>query len=152
MVSLGDIVSDMEASLRGELTMFYGILVFIFVFSLINLANTLITNLLARQQELGIFQSVGMSSRQLSRMLSLECLFYAGVALLATLTLGTVCSVIVCKVFDQLGTFGKITYHFPALEMLLFGAALLLVQGAFSAGATRWSQKLSLVERIKVVD
>lgn len=152
VVSLGDIVSDMEASLRGELTMFYGILVFIFVFSLINLANTLITNLLARQQELGIFQSVGMSSRQLSRMLSLECLFYAGVALLAALTLGTVCSVIVCKVFDQLGTFGKITYHFPALEMLLFGAALLLVQGAFSAGATRWSQKLSLVERIKAVD
>ena len=152
VVSLGDIVSDMEASLQGELTMFYGILVFIFVFSLINLANTLITNLLARQQELGIFQSVGMSSRQLSRMLSLECLFYAGVALLSALTLGTVCSVIVCKVFDQLGTFGKITYHFPALEMLLFGAALLLVQGAFSVGATRWSQKLSLVERIKVVD
>ncbi len=152
VVALGDIVSDMEASLRGELTMFYGILVFIFVFSLINLANTLITNLLARQQELGIFQSVGMSGRQLSRMLSLECLFYAGVALLATLTLGTVCSVVVCKVFDQLGTFGKITYHFPALEMLLFAAALLVVQGAFSAGATQWSQKLSLVERIKAVD
>ena len=151
VVALGDIVSDMEASLRGELTMFYGILVFIFVFSLINLANTLITNLLARQQELGIFQSVGMSGRQMSRMLSLECLFYAGVALLATLTLGTVCSVAVCKVFDQLGTFGKITYHFPALEMLLFAAALLLVQGVFSAGATHWSQKLPLVERIKAI-
>ncbi len=152
VVALGDIVSEMEASLRGELTMFYGILIFIFVFSLINLANTLITNLLSRQQEFGIFQSVGMSSRQLSKMLSLECLIYAGTALLVTLTMGTVCSVIVCKVFEQLGTFGKITYHFPIPEMLLFAAALLLVQGVFSVGAARYFRRLSLVERIKSAD
>ncbi len=152
VAALGDIVSQMEASLRDELAMFYGILVFIFIFSLINLANTLITNLLSRQQEFGIFQSVGMSSRQLSKMLSLECLFYAGVALLATLTLGTVCSIIVCRVFDQIGIFGKITYHFPAPEMLLFTAALLMVQGVFSVGAARYAQKLPLVERIKTVD
>ncbi len=152
VAALGDMVSQMEASLQGELAMFYGILIFIFVFSLINLANTLITNLLSRQQEFGIFQSVGMSSRQLSKMLSLECLIYAGTALLATLTVGTVCSVIVCRVFDQLGTFGKITYHFPVLEMVLFAAALLLVQGMFSAGAARYSRKFSLVERIKAAD
>lgn len=107
VVALEDMVSGMEASLRSELTMFYGILVFIFVFSLINLANTLITNLLSRQQEFGIFQSVGMSSRQLSKMLSLECLLYAGIALLATLTVGTVCSIIVCNIFDQLEHSGR---------------------------------------------
>lgn len=152
VVALGDIISNIKTSLRGELTMFYGILAFIFVFSLINLANTLITNLLSRQQELGIFQSVGMSRKQLSKMLSLECLLYAGVALLSTLTLGTICSMIVCKVFDQIGIFGKITYHFPVLEMLLFTAALLLVHGTFSFGATHYSQKLSLVERIKMID
>lgn len=152
VVALGDIVSEMEVSLRGELAMFYGILIFIFVFSLINLANTLIANLLSRQQEFGIFQSVGMSNHQLSKMLSLECLIYVGTALSVTLTVGTVCSVIVCRVFDQLGTFGKITYHFPDLEMLLFAATLLLVQGAFSAGAVRYSRKFSLVERIKSAD
>ena len=134
------------------ISMFYGILIFIFVFSLINLANTLIANLLSRQQEFGIFQSVGMSNHQLSKMLSLECLIYVGTALSVTLTVGTVCSVIVCRVFDQLGTFGKITYHFPDLEMLLFAATLLLVQGAFSAGAVRYSRKFSLVERIKSAD
>jgi len=33
------------------------------------MVNTLMTNLLARQQELGILQSVGMSGKQVSRML-----------------------------------------------------------------------------------
>ena len=149
---LDDLSAELERGLRGELARDYGILVFIFVFSLINLANTLITNLLTRQQEFGVFQSVGMSDRQLSSMLSFECLYYVGITLLVTLTLGTACSLVVCRVFDQIGLFGTLTYHFPALQALLFGAALLLVQGVFSACAVRYTRRLSLVERIKAVD
>ena len=149
---LDDLSAELERGLRGELARDYGILVFIFLFSLINLANTLITNLLTRQQEFGVFQSVGMSGRQLSNMLSFECLYYVGITLLITLTLGTVCSLAVCRVFDRIGMFGTLTYHFPALQVLLFGAALLLVQGVFSACAVRYTRRLSLVERIKAVD
>ena len=149
---LDDLASELERGLRGELARDYGILVFIFVFSLINLANTLITNLLTRQQEFGVFQSVGMSGRQLSNMLSFECLYYVGITLLVTLTLGTVCSLAVCRVFDRIGMFGTLTYHFPVLQVLLFGAALLLVQGVFSVCAVRYTRRLSLVERIKAVD
>ena len=149
---LDDLSAELERGLRGELARDYGILVFIFVFSLINLANTLITNLLTRQQEFGVFQSVGMSDRQLSNMLSFECLYYVGITLLVTLTLGTACSLVVCEVFDQIGLFGTLTYHFPALQVLLFAAALLLVQGVFSACAVRYTRRLSLVERIKALD
>ena len=149
---LDDLSAELERGLRGELTRDYGILAFIFVFSLINLANTLITNLLTRQQEFGVFQSVGMSDRQLSNMLSFECLYYVGITLLVTLTLGTACSLAVCRAFDRIGMFGTLTYHFPALQVLLFGAALLLVQGVFSACAVRYTRRLSLVERIKAVD
>ena len=99
-----------------------------------------------------MFQSVGMSGRQLSRMLSFECLYYVGVTLLITLTLGTVCSLAVCRVFDQIGMFGTLTYHFPAVQVLLFGAALLLVQGVFTACAVRYTRKHSLVERIKATE
>ncbi|WP_287827378.1 FtsX-like permease family protein [Oscillibacter sp.] len=149
---LEDLSAELERGLRGELARDYGILAFIFVFSLINLANTLITNLLTRQQEFGIFQSVGMSNRQLSKMLSFECLYYVGVTLLVTLTLGTVCSLAVCRVFDRIGMFGTLTYHFPVLQVLLFGAALLFVQSVFSVCAVRYTRRLSLVERIKATD
>ena len=149
---LDDLSAELERGLREELARDYGILVFIFVFSLINLANTLIPNLLPRQQEFGVFQSVGMSDRQLSNMLSFECLYYVGITLLVTLTLGTACSLVVCEVFDQIGLFGTLTYHFPALQVLLFAAALLLVQGVFSACAVRYTRRLSLVERIKALD
>ncbi len=149
---LDDLTSELERSLQGELARDYGILIFIFVFSLINLANTLITNLLTRQQEFGVFQSVGMSDRQLSNMLSFECLYYVGITLLVTLTLGTVCSLAVCRVFDRIGMFGTLTYHFPVFQVLLFAAALFLVQGVFSVCAVHYTGRLSLVERIKAAD
>lgn len=149
---LDDLVVSLEASLQKETTKYYGILIFVFIFSLINLANTLITNLLSRQQEFGIFQSVGMSNRQLSKMLSYECLLYIGITMLVTLTIGTVCSLIVCDIFNQVGVFGNITYHFPIIQVLLFAVALFIVQAVFSIYATRYSKKLSLVDRIKTMD
>lgn len=149
---LDDLAAELEGGLRGELTRAYSILAFIFVFALINLVNTLVTNLLTRQQEFGVFQSVGMSGRQLSGMLSIECLCYVGITLLATLTLGTACSLAVCRVFDKLGMFGRLTYHFPVLATALFAAALLLVQAVFSVCAVRYTKRLSLVERIRAAD
>ncbi|MCI8443383.1 MAG: FtsX-like permease family protein [Provencibacterium sp.] len=149
---LDDLSAELERGLRGELIRDYTVLVFIFAFSLINLANTLITNLLTRQQELGVLQSVGMSDRQLSQMLSFECLYYVGITLLVTLTLGTACSLVMCRVFARIGMFGMLTYHFPVMQVLLFGAALLLVQGVFSVCAIRYTRRLPLVERIKTAD
>ncbi len=146
---LEDLAAELEVGMRGELTRLYSILVFVFVFALINLANTLITNLLVRQQEFGVFQSVGMSGRQLSRMLSFECLYYVGISLLATLTLGTACSLIVCRMFARTGMFGKLTYHFPVFPILLFAAALFLVQAVFSVCAVHYTGRLSLVEQIR---
>lgn len=149
---LEDMVANLSQGLQQELTRDYGLLIFIFLFSLINLANTLITNLLARQQEFGIFQSVGMSSRQLSQMLSFECLYYIGITLLITLTIGTIVSLMVCNILGEIGLFGEIIYHFPVLQVLLFTVALFLVQAVFSACAVCYSRKLSLVERIKATN
>ena len=152
VLGLEDTVAVLKSGMQGELKRDYSLLIFIFIFSLINLANTLITNLLARQQELGVFQSVGMSGRQMSRMLSYECLYYIGITLFVTLTVGTVGSLAVCHMFEQVGMFGKITYRFPVVQVLLFAAALLLVQAVFSACAVRYARKLSLVERIKATE
>ena len=149
---LEDMVANLSQGLQQELTRDYGLLIFIFLFSLINLANTLITNLLARQQEFGIFQSVGMSSRQLSQMLSFECLYYIGITLLITLTIGTIGSLMVCNILGKIGLFGEIIYHFPVLQVLLFTVVLFLVQAVFSACAVCYSRKLSLVERIKATN
>lgn len=152
IASLEDLVSRIEVNLRQTMRIFYAMDGFIALFALVNLINTMMTNLLTRRQEFGIFQSVGMTNRQLSRMISCECLWYVGVTLLITLTLGTACGAATVRVFHQVGLFGNMTYHFPWSALLVFAAALFAVYGAFSLFAVRFLQGQSLVERIKAME
>lgn len=150
--ALPDRVAQMQTSLQGMLVLLYGLVVFIALFALINLLNTLMTNLLTRRQELGILQSVGMTGRQLTRMISTECLCYVVATLLITFSVGTACGIGVVQVFNQLGLFGQLTYHFPIMALLIFAGALFIVYGVFSLFAVRYLQKQTLVERIMTVD
>lgn len=50
----------------------YIFVMFIGVFGIINLLNTLITNVLTRKRELGVLQAVGLSGKQLSNMLQVR--------------------------------------------------------------------------------
>ena len=96
----------------------YLLLAFLFVFSMVNLVNTLMTNLLARQQELGILQSVGMTGKQVSRMLIAECLWYAGVTVFLSVGIGGILGWIFDYVISSFNIFGELSYQFPLMERL----------------------------------
>ena len=148
--------ADHAASLESQLKMMtrgvYLLLAFLFVFSMVNLVNTLMTNLLARQQELGILQSVGMTGKQVSRMLIAECLWYAGVTVFLSVGIGGILGWIFDYVISSFNIFGELSYQFPLMETVVFVLALLVVTGIFSVVAVRYSKRLSLVERIKTMD
>ena len=70
----------------------FGVLLIVAVivvcFSLINLVNTTITNFLSRRQEIGMLQAIGLSKKQLIKMLCYEGLMYSVFATLVTLVFG----------------------------------------------------------------
>lgn len=144
-----DLVSDSAANTVKGL---YMLVAFLFLFALINLVNTLMTNLISKRQELGVLQSVGMSGSQLSAMLSAECLWYGAVTLLITIFIGGPVGAAVCSALGKLGIFGTMTYHFPWQALLIFTAVLAVIQLCYSASAIRFLKKQSLVERIKAAD
>ena len=106
------------------------------------------TNILTRKRELGILQAVGLSGRQLSKMLLIEGLFYTLGVLLLSVSFGTLVGYLLCTVFSAMSVFGKVSYHFPALEMFSFFLLMLAVQMLFSHLAIRQIKKQSLVEQI----
>lgn len=130
----------------------YGLLIFLFLFALVNLINTLMTNLLSRKQEFGVLQSVGMSGKQLSKMLTMECFCYVVATLLITLVLGGLIGSLLVVVVNKTKILGTLIYQFPIWELLIFAAALLFVQVLYSIFAVRYMQKQSLVERIKTME
>lgn len=148
--------ADLAASLKSQLNLMkqgvYLLLAFLFVFSVVNLVNTLMTNLLARQQELGILQSVGMTGKQVSRMLIAECLWYVGVTVIISVGIGGILGAVADYMISSFNILGKLSYTFPLIETAAFVLALLAVALVFSVFAVRYSNRLSLVERIKTME
>lgn len=127
----------------------YVFVMFIGVFGIINLLNTLITNILTRKRELGVLQAVGLSRKQLSEMLLTEGLFYTFGVLLLSVSFGTLMGHLLCTVFSAMSLFGKVSYHFPTFEMFSFFLLMLAVQMLFSYLSIRQIKKRSLVDQIR---
>lgn len=127
----------------------YMFVLFIGVFGIINLLNTLVTNVLTRKRELGILQAVGASGKQLSKMLLIEGLLYTLGAAILSITLGTFVGYLICHVFSSMSVFGAVEYHFPIFEMLTYFLIMLVIQMAFSILTIRQIKKQSLVDQIR---
>lgn len=138
--------------LKNTASIAYLLLGFFFLFSLVSLINTLMTGLLSRQQEFGILQSVGMTGRQLSSMLSMECLCYILATLAITLTAGTGAGALLVRLMSGFRIFGTLVYRFPVIPVLVFAAALFAIQFAYSSAAARYVRRLPLAERIRMMD
>lgn len=147
--SLRTMISYSKKQLRTYQIPIYGVVIFIAAFSLINLINTLMTNLVSRQQEFGVLQSIGLSGKQLSKMLQAECFYYVVGTMVITLITGTIGGYILCQIFSQIGLLGKLTYTFPILPIAIFFVALILIAFIYSIWAIYYCRKQSVVERIK---
>lgn len=119
IISRSDYAEQLEAQFKNIMMFIYGLLAFLFFFSLVNLINTLMTNLIARQQEFGILQSVGLSDKQLSKMLTMECFCYVAVTLLITLIVGGLAGFLLVIILGKTEIFGQLVYQFPIWELLV---------------------------------
>lgn len=135
--------------LENYRTPVYIFILLIGVFGVLNLLNTLITNILTRKRELGILQAVGMSNHQISKMLLTEGLLYTLGVFILSISFGTLLGILVCKVFSVMSVFGEVSYQFPTWEMAGFFILMLVIQVVFSLVTIKQLRKQSLVEQIR---
>ena len=119
-------------------------------FSFINLVNTTITNFLSRRQEIGMLQAIGLSKKQLIRMLCYEGMIYSLFAVLVTLILGVGFGILCIQIMRSLNPY--FFYSFPWPVVLIYSAVLLAVQLILIAYTTGNLKKQSLVDQIKTME
>ncbi len=127
----------------------YTFLAILSMIGFMNMANTMITNILTRKREFGIMQAIGMSNRQLNRMLQLEGLVFTAGTLFVSLVLGNLLGYYAFFYCRQQGIVGLFEYHLPFLELgaLVIGIGTLQMILAFVLSKN--VKKASLVERIR---
>ena len=146
--TLEDSIETYKKSMAITSVLIYSLVIIIGVIGLMNLINTMITSIITRKRELGILQAIGLSDKQLVKMLQIEGLFYTVGTLLITLTLGNILGYIAVIIFRNTGASYAI-YDYPLTQTIIMIVAITLVQILITYMITNNFKKDSLVDRIR---
>ena len=122
----------------------------IFLFGVVNLINTTLSNQMSRKRENSILRSVGLTGKQLCRMSITEGMCHALFAALTVVILGLPISMAVCGSVSKKSFAGAVVpYQFPFLQMGLFLFVLFGMEVVLSVWMVHRQKKQSLVEQMR---
>lgn len=141
----------------GYMNVVYGIMQviswFIFLFGVINLINTTLSNQYSRRQENSVLRSVGLAPKQLAQMAVWEGMGYVVSSILLMLAIGLPITLLVWRKFSISSYAGRILpYEFPWLQMGVYVVVLVTVEFILSVWTIRRQKKQSLIEQMRAME
>ena len=136
-----------EAQTRSSAVMGNAVSVVIALVGVLNFINSMVTAIVSRQREFAVIQSVGMTKKQLNRMLVNEGLFYAVLTLAASYLISCLAVGVVVRAMVEGGftTFRFTLLPLAACTPILLAFAILIPYLCF-----RNLEKHSIVERLRM--
>lgn len=92
---------------------------------ILNFVNIMSVSVVARKRELATLESIGMSRKQIRKMLISEGLCYAGITLILVLSIGNLIAYGIFKLFQQQVSFAVFTY--PLIPAAIIALVILTV-------------------------
>lgn len=125
-----------------------GLAIFIMMFSILSMMNTLITNIVTRKQELAMLESIGMNKDQIRKMLLGESLLLVLATVGVTMTIGTLCGYVLSNILYNTGAF-YMAFKFPVSLALIYAVVLSAVPMIITLVSMHSFSKEALVERLR---
>jgi putative ABC transport system permease protein len=114
---------------------------------ILNFISTMLTSVVVRKHEFAMMESIGMTKRQLRKMLLLEGTGYGVISTLLIISLGSLISYGAYYVFSQEADYAIYTY--PTLPLLIALAFVFAACLSVPIIAYNRSKKMSIVERLR---
>lgn len=127
----------------------YAFIIILAAISIMNLINTMINSVHVRKKELGVMQAIGMSDRQLMKMLQLEGIFYTVGTLIISIGVGSLAGYPLFLYAKRTGMFDISTYHYPVTAAIIIILTLFVIQMLLAIFIAKSVRKDSLIERIR---
>lgn len=122
----------------------------IFLFGVINLINTTLSNQLFRRREYSVLRSIGLTEKQLYKVIIGEGMCYSILSICMTLLIGTPIAMLICRQMS-ISCYGKVVeYSFPFFYMGIYVLVLLLIQVILSIYQIREQKKKSIIDQLRM--
>ena len=136
-----DGLTSLIITIGGALSIIIGMI------GIANFVNSVLTSVITRKKEFAMLQGIGITGKQLKRMLSFEGMYYAVGTIITSAVLGVLFSVVVVKGISSGIWF--FTYQFVMRPMLVIYPFLILLTVAIPALLYRQIAKASIIERLR---
>ena len=117
------------------------------IVGILNFFNAILTGILARRREFAMLQAVGMTGKQLKKMLMEEGLIYAGTTILISLVLILAMEPLTGRMLESMFWFFE--YHFSVTAVFVTAPVFLFLGVALPLAVYRSIAKLTIVERLR---
>lgn len=145
---IDELLKDNKLSIAVTKGIGYALVVIIGIIGFMNLINSMITSIITRKKELGMLQAIGLTDKQLVKMLNIEAMFYTSTMLLSSLTLGTGIGYIAVYAFRKTGA-SYATYTFPLNQILIMVFSVFIAQLLLTYFISKNFNKESLIDRVR---
>ncbi len=139
---------------KSSKTMLYilggGISLILALIGILNFVNVMVTGVNTRRHEFAVLESVGMTPKQVKRMLSLEGLTYAIISCGLVVTLGAALNIWIFSLFKKQADYAIFT--FPTIPMVLSIAIVFVVCILVPVAAYVSTSKATVTERLRSVE
>lgn len=143
-----DYYANAKENLAGFKNVILGMSVFIVLFSFINLINTVITSITSRKKEIAVLQSIGMSKKQVNKMLIFENIYLALPNCIISGILGPILSLVVIEIFEYFGM-NYMIFHLPVFAILGYLFISIFVPSIVAICSIKIFNKESIVDRLR---
>ncbi len=113
----------------------------------LNFINSILTSILTRKREFAMLQSIGMTSKQLKKMLIAEGLMYTASSGIVSVILGASVSVLLADTIAQSLWF--FTYQFTILPLIITIPILLVIGILLPLPVLKVVEKQSIIDRLR---
>ncbi|MCC0664522.1 ABC transporter permease [Clostridioides sp. ZZV15-6597] len=118
-------------------------------FGILNMTNILVNSVLIRKKEFALLQAVGMTKKQLHKMLYREGLNLSIKAIFVSIILGYCGSKLLCFFIKDVIRLDFINFNFSIFSILIFSFVLICIQILIIELLIRNLEKQSLTERLR---
>ena len=151
METLQEVKASSANTIHNTSVQVYGVSAFVIMFSIFNLTNTLISRISTRRKQFGILESIGMTKKQIKKMLLHESVLLIIPCLIITVVAGNLMGYLLVRILSANGL-TYFQYTFPFIPLLIYGTCIVIISVAISAICLKIQCRNSLVERIKMAD
>lgn len=143
-----EILEEFQSSMMAMTILTSGISIVLILIGLLNFVNVMLTGIFLRRRELAVMESVGMTKRQIKKMLMLEGIYYGTITTFLIVTIGN--GIIYLAAAFTANVVDYAVFHYPWLLLAAIIVTLMSICILVPASVYKILSKESVTKRLSM--